>query len=358
MEDLLTAGVSVPSDEEFLKSDEGKKKTGMTGSKSKDELRKVLTTKKLVDARKEAKRCREVKCKTRKELEQLVSERRYKNQVSKVKKHCCLIQSQIKKEHHSRVEWLKWKYKREKPFSLPDELQSFSKCKIFSEGVELAATEIDGVSIVEMEGESIILTPNERALLRRGPKFCVLKNCKEETALNQLEVCITKHKWQCMADGEEKVTSSPGLEDPPPPTEEEMREATRLKELSEELSAEARTAFDDKNRIFDLNKIRVTDYKKNSRVILPRAQTPEQESKLEVVRVELMEQHNKRVRENCNCRAEQPMNLSDPEKDGLKTIRIRMRNGEIVIIPTDKSGRFAVMLMNTYICAGEGGWPR
>ena len=333
---LLTAGVSVPSDEEFLKSDEGRKKTGMTGSKSKDELRKVLTTKKLVDARKEAKRCREVKCKTRKELEQLVSERRYKNQVSKVKKHCCLIQSQIKKEHHSRVEWLKWKYKREKPFSLPEELQSFSKCKIFSEGVELAATEIDGVSIVEMEGESIILTPNERALLRRGPKFCVLKNCKEETALNQLEVCITKHKWQCMADGEEKVTSSPDLEVPPPPTEEEMREATRLKELSEELSAEARTAFDDKNKIFDLNKIRVTDYKKNSRVILPRAQTPEQESKLEVVRVELMEQHNKWVGENCNCKAEQPMNLSEPEKDGLKTIRVRMKNGEIVIVPTDK----------------------
>ena len=38
---------------------------------------------------------------------------------------------------------------------------------------------------------------------------------------------------------------------------------------------------------------------------------------------------------------------------GLKTIRKRKTDGELVVLPTDKSGRFAIMSMKTYIEAGE-----
>ena len=37
----------------------------------------------------------------------------------------------------------------------------------------------------------------------------------------------------------------------------------------------------------------------------------------------------------------------------MESIRKRKENGEIVILPTDKSGRFAIMSMDTYIKAGE-----
>ena len=39
--------------------------------------------------------------------------------------------------------------------------------------------------------------------------------------------------------------------------------------------------------------------------------------------------------------------------EGLKSIRLRLVNGELVVLPTDKSGRFEIMTMETYIKAGE-----
>ena len=44
--------------------------------------------------------------------------------------------------------------------------------------------------------------------------------------------------------------------------------------------------------------------------------------------------------------------MSKAEQDGLKSLQKRVAEGELVILPTDKSGRFAVMSMATYIAAG------
>ena len=111
--------------------------------------------------------------------------------------------------------------------------------------------------------------------------------------------------------------------------------------------------LDDKEKVFDLRKQKVTDYKKNSRVILPRAQSAEKESKLEVLRVELQNEHEEWVKTHCDCKSKQLLNLTKDEIEGLKSIRLRLVNGELVVLPTDKSGRFALMTMATYIKAGE-----
>ena len=68
---------------------------------------------------------------------------------------------------------------------------------------------------------------------------------------------------------------------------------------------------------WDARGLRVTDYKKNSRVVFPRAQSAEQESKLEVMRMELLHHHREWVRSNCNCKGEQQPNLSSEEQSGL-----------------------------------------
>ena len=46
-------------------------------------------------------------------------------------------------------------------------------------------------------------------------------------------------------------------------------------------------------------------------------------------------------------------NLSDSEKKGLKSLKKRVREGELVITTTDKSGRMAVLSREQYIEAGE-----
>ena len=75
-----------------------------------------------------------------------------------------------------------------------------------------------GAVIVLMEGENIQLTPGERKLLAKGPKYCILKSCSDEA--------ICKHKWDCLACGE---SNAPLLE-----LTEEQKETERLQELAEE----------------------------------------------------------------------------------------------------------------------------
>ena len=56
---------------------------------------------------------------------------------------------------------------------------------------------------------------------------------------------------------------------------------------------------------------------------MPRAQSSEKESKLEVARIELMEEHAKWVKTHCNCKMEQVLNLSAEEIEGLKSLRLQ-----------------------------------
>ena len=156
--------------------------------------------------------------------------------------------------------------------------------------------------------------------LARGPKYCLLKSCSKEAMCYSSEVAICKHKWDTMSRSEDKSEEATL-------SEEEKIEAERVHQLSEELAAEAREVFDIRGKVLNMARKRVTDFKKNSRVILPRAQTAEQESKLEVLRMELLQEHKKWMTENCNCRGEQTMNLSIEEARGLKSIKERIKSG-------------------------------
>ena len=103
----------------------------------------------------------------------------------------------------------------------------------------------------------------------------------------------------------------------------------------------------------NLNRKKVTYFRRNSRVVLPRAQSGIKESNLEVLRRELDQSHRHWMKAHCSCKGDQVMNLDEFELDGLRSLRKRVSDGEIVILPTDKIGWFVVMSMSTYIKAGE-----
>ena len=58
------------------------------------------------------------------------------------------------------------------------------------------------------------------------------------------------------------------------------------------------------------------------------------------------------VSKNCKQGGKQVTNLSPSQVKGLKSLRKRVAEGELVIIPTDKSGRLAVMSRDSYRAAG------
>jgi hypothetical protein len=84
--------------------------------------------------------------------------------------------------------------------------------------------------------------------------------CQQEEMLVDTEVAILKHKWDTLSNGE-------GEEDQQDWSEEERAEYERVNQLAEEMSAQARLAFDEESNARNAGGMRVIDYKANSRVI-------------------------------------------------------------------------------------------
>ena len=109
-----------------------------------------------------------------------------------------------------------------------------------------------------------------------------------------------------------------------------------------------RMIFDPEKNKLDLSRRRATDLKGNSRVIFPRKVTNfDIEAKLETLRTEARGEFNKYVANFCGKNGKQPSNLTRGQERGLKSLRERVKNGELVILPTDKTGKLAVMTRNT-----------
>ena len=133
-------------------------------------------------------------------------------------------------------------------------------------------------------------------------------------------------------------------------TEEEVKKQEE-DELIEE--AKIRMVFDNETSSYNFAKRRVTDVKGNSRVISPKKMKNfEIEAKLEMLRIELMGEFRQFVSEKCGKNGRQPSNLTKAQLNGLKTLKARIENAELVVIPTDKTGNFAVLTRETYEMAG------
>ena len=79
--------------------------------------------------------------------------------------------------------------------------------------------------------------------------------------------------------------------------------------------------------------------KGNSRVFLPRkVKSIEVESVMETIRVELKGVFKNYVENNCGKGGKQKENLSKGQSLGLQSLRKRVSDGNLVVIPTDKSG--------------------
>ena len=113
--------------------------------------------------------------------------------------------------------------------------------------------------------------------------------------------------------------------------------------------------FEREDNSWDYYRRRVTDMKGNTRVIFPKpSKNLDEESRLEVMRMELMEVYRNYVKDHCkDDKGVQESNLSGTQKRGLQKVKRRANDGEIIIVPTDKSGRFAVMTINTKVKAGS-----
>ena len=114
-----------------------------------------------------------------------------------------------------------------------------------------------------------------------------------------------------------------------------------------------RVIYDDEDMRLNYAKRRVTDVKGNSRVILPkRMRNFETEAKLEMFRVESKGVFKQFLAEKCRKNGAQKSNLTKSQLKGLKSLKTRLKDGELVVVPTDKTGNFAVLTRETYLVSG------
>ena len=212
------------------------------------------------------------------------------------------IRTEARKKQDKKISWLVQKYSQKDAFVLPDELSEYKDCKVFLPMPDKEAIPGEGPLIVLDEGESLFVSEEEIELMELGPKFCVGKGCIEEQYECDIETTIVKEKWDRM--GRDLDDDDTNL------NYEEAKDKERVEQLAEELAAQAMMAHDDDTKIWSGAGLRVTDYKANTRVILPKALSPLEESKLEVLRMELIHHSKEWISNNCDCKGNQPSNLS------------------------------------------------
>ena len=277
--------------------------------------------------------------------------------VKDVKKNGEKLKMVLMKKNVKKCKWLQDKYgmRYEGMEEISnEEYKKYGEAELFKYNCELKGENLREPEIVVGEGETLELNEDEKSLLALGPKFCVRKRLDEDEFERELEECIAKVKWELMSREEKdrrEGADPSNAEIMSILTEEEKED---VEEYEEEQEARRRMVYHADDRTWNYSRKRVTDIKGNSMVVLPgKCRKFQEEANLEMLRAELKHCFKEFRGKNCNNKGEQESNLTKGEESGLKSLKKRFKNEELVVLPTDKSGRFGVMSMKNYLRAGE-----
>jgi len=219
--------------------------------------------------------------------------------------------------------------------------------------------------------DSIQLTEDEKDLLARNPKFALRKGVSEHGFMLESEKMLSKLKygWEEKLDTTVTSDTTSGLE----------VKTSDLNSLW--LETQGRATYDMETQTVDFTKLLPSDYKLNRNISLPKPLPKPQEMECEFIREglrdvfrkykELMESRMKQKRDKKNKNKNKNRNninknivknnkdenyipnLTAAQNRGLKSILKKIKAGHLVVCPTDKSGRLAVLTREQYIQAGK-----
>ena len=282
--------------------------------------------------------------------------REFKRIVKDTRKNNEEMRKHLAQKNNKKVEWLE-KKDGKRDVTLIEmseyEREKYGMTEIFQEECGMKAENLKKPDVVCSAGEILEISENEKQVLALGPKFCVRKALSENDFEVELEECIAKIKWELMSQDEKdgEIISESDKNIMSILSDDEREEVEEWEEFQE---ASRRMVFQKEGGKFNYGRKRATDLKGNTMVVLPGQRKKFQdEANLEMLRAEFKGCFKEYVRKHCNDRGEQESNLTKGETVGLKSLKKRFKEGNIVILPTDKSGRFSIMSMDNYLKAGE-----
>ena len=214
-------------------------------------------------------------------------------------------------------------------------LERFKDAKVFKkETVQLnIAEKVTTIGNVQLSDDEV------QALLM-SPKFSTFAKMVEEEYNAEVLSSGVKHRWEESRRDDQVDTEMDKVEEERIPREMNLAEA------------KSRQSFDPTSKELNMQKMKVTDSKHNTRVILAQPMPAIKESMVGVRQNEWAKIRSQFKEEFCDEEGNQKSNLTAPQRRGIKSLVIRVKNGEIVILETDKSGKLVVMLLEDYLAAG------
>ena len=279
------------------------------------------------------------------------------------------IAYQKKFEHLQRLQEPLIKKKKNKysfiPTKVPDRLAEYSDLPVFGTPGDMPDPEPPTGPFIC--SDSIKLSSQEREILSKDPKYSLMKDCDLDSFTLETERMLAKNRYNInfRRDKENKkekvgLTIEPSVKEGAP---------TQLPGLKEAWSEEShRYIYDPFQKVISFVDRRPTDYKLNSRVKLPKSLHDEDEFNCETKRRlylktfqeyknnSINKEKNKKKIEKTDSKqqklSERIQNLTNNEKAGLNSILKRIKSNELMVVPTDKSGRLAILTHDQYIKSG------
>lgn len=222
---------------------------------------------------------------------------------------------ELKREREVRV----WKGVR----CCEEEIREFADEK----GVEVENREVPRYGGVELDDE-------EKAVLSLPPKFAIECKVDPEDVMTEVRKSFIKLRW------EERSKT-------------ENQEVNNRNETSEDFDDVMRAPYNKPANTVDYSMVRPTDMKSNKRVVIPQNNLGlARESKLQSIECDVMNVARHLGSKGGGKESDnRTLNLTLPQMNGLKKIRKRIADNEIVVYTSDKSGKFTVDTKENYIRA-------
>ena len=169
----------------------------------------------------------------------------------------------------------------------------------------------------------------------------ILAHLSLEDFKTETEISLTKWRWAV-----KNKEDNQKLEDEEDISEEE-------KELFEDIENETRQIYNPTNKCFDFRKMRVTDLKQNTKIHLPKPLPTRQEACAAVRRERWEKEFKEYFQENCKDDGSQKSNLTPAQQRGIAKLKKRIKEGSLMVVLTDKSGKLAVTTPSNYLKMGE-----
>ena len=179
----------------------------------------------------------------------------------------------------------------------------------------------------------------------KNPGYAVRSMMSREKYMAEFEKGICKKLY---GDIGKEVSNGKTIEDDP-----EDDEDRRVLAAAEWQERKAELVYDFEERDLDFARQKATSMKGNKRINLPKASDIQMKALIEVRRKrasKLYELCVKKLGEGCERGQD---NLTPGERRGLKSLKKRVNEGEIIVCQTDKSGRFCVLTRDQYLEAGQ-----